>query len=121
MTRLFYLLTFFIYSCEQASNKQPDSKARLKGDTIQTLEKQDKKSEEERFKEIRERDKSDSIQLDIMMTDILKIANKNKKAESFQKNLKIWNYDAITSANLTLGHLFSQDKKHLIVRRFIGA
>jgi hypothetical protein len=65
-------------------------------------------------------DSVDTIQLSIMLAEMLKIASQNLESDYNFKELD-WNWEANASGNLTIGHLFSKHRKHLLVRRFIRA
>ena len=71
--------------------------------------------------EWKEIEDEDSIQLEVMLKDLLRIANQYKWKKSFRKELSAWDYqNASCSASLSFGYLFSKKEKHLITRRSIA-
>jgi len=63
----------------------------------------------------------DSVQLKVMLKDLLRIASQNRWRNSFHKESSSWNYqNASCSASLSFGYLFSKNEKHLITRRSIA-
>lgn len=67
------------------------------------------------LKEINE----ESLNLARMLQDVLLYANKHKNEYSFQKKLRSWNFAYAAEAVLSFGHLFSLQRKHLIVKRML--
>ena len=65
-------------------------------------------------------DKNDSIQLNVMLSDMLRIANQLKDRSDYHKQLNQWNYTCETTGDIRFGHLFARDKRHLVIKRNMG-
>ena len=110
------IAVLFVFGCKQSSqhpptNNHPDiAKSQSKIKTPKALT---KKHADYRKSEI-----DDSLELNVMMHDILVYGYKHRHASSYHKTLNNWNYEpAVTSATMTFGHLFDKARKHLIVTR----
>jgi hypothetical protein len=72
-------------------------------------------------KELKEREQLDSLQLTLMLSDMLRAANKHKNELKFYQDFGFDNSHNVASGNLTYGHLFEKGKKHLIISRNINS
>jgi hypothetical protein len=114
------LIMFLIYGCGEAKNSNSPQFTTLtdsstKGSTI------GKNKQNELRKSEDDIGYDDNAQLEIMLKDLLKIADRNKEKNHFYKEVSIWNYQGgSTDASLSFGYLFSNKEKYLIIRRIIA-
>jgi hypothetical protein len=101
-------LIFLLFGCHQPNNKNVAVKA-ISPDHPAKVSKRDSL----RIK-IDEEVKIDSMRQSMALTHILSYASKHRKEASFKKKLALYR-DTSLHTKLTFGHLFSRDKKHLIV------
>ena len=114
------LLTFAILiafcSCRQNSvNEQAVTHAK---DNI--LSKSTKEiPKEERQKQIEEENRADSVRLNKLLKEALLVARKNLQFNNFTKKYEVTPDDSSQNftIDITIGHLFSLNKKHLLIRR----
>jgi hypothetical protein len=89
-------------------------------DTINTKLNQNEISREEKNNQIEEENRLDSLQLDSFLIEALDIAKQNIKSVNFFKEYEQpINSSFIATTNLTIGHLFSNINRHLIIRRIV--
>jgi hypothetical protein len=88
--------------------------------TIDTLQTSIDKKEKERLKrrrEIEEQDYADSIRLEKVLQDALKIANQNILTDKFAKKYKVSPESIPVSVEINLDYHFTTTNPHLIIRR----
>lgn len=108
-----FIMTLF--SCEQANKKK--SVAAITTDTLQTnIDKKEKERLEKR-REIEEQDNTDSIRLDKVLQDALKIVNQNITKDRFVKKYEILLDSIPVSVEINVDYHFSKASPHLIIRR----
>ncbi len=104
-----------LFWCEQPNEKK--SVAVAMTDTLQTtIDKKEKESLEKR-KEIEEQDNADSLRLDKVLQDALKIANQDITRDRFVKKYEVLPDSIPVSVEINLGYHFSKANPHLIIRR----
>ncbi len=61
----------------------------------------------------------DSLRLDKVMKDAVKLARTNIQADNYIKEYKTQPDDSsyVITVNVTIGHLFSENQRHLLIRR----
>ncbi len=111
--RIFFLFVLFLSACHRSNKKNNLKSLHLNSDSI--------KQEKYRLarKELIKGYDADSNQNVLMVAYALKYITKHKERDISNKVIKVWN-DTATSAALTYGHLFSNDKKHLLVKCKVG-
>jgi len=108
------LLTTF-FSCGQPNDKK--NIAVVTTDTLQTgLDKKEKERLEKR-REIEEQDNADSVRLDKVLQDALKIANQNISKDRFIEKYEVSPDSILVSVEINLDYHFTKTKSHLIIRR----
>ena len=110
----FGLLTIF-FSCGQ-----PNEKKKVAGVTTDTLQTNIDKKETERLekrKQIEEQDNADSIRLDKILQNALKIANQNFNKDRFIKKYEVSSDSINVSVEINLDYYFTKASPHLIIRR----
>lgn len=112
------ILTFMFFST-LVSCGQPNDTKNIPVSTAKTLQSIDKKEKErlERRKEIEEQDYSDSIRLDKVLQDALKIANQNISKDNFIKKYKVSPDSIPVSVEINLDYHFTNTNPHLLIRR----
>lgn len=86
-------------------------------DTLQTSIDKKEKERLERSKEIEEQDYADSIRLDRVLQDALKIANQNIKKDKFIMKYEVSPDSIPVSVEINLDSHFTKTNPHLIIRR----
>jgi hypothetical protein len=119
MKTILNILTLIIFtplvSCGQASGKKENSA--VAADTLQTTF--DKKEQErlEKRRKIEEQEYADSLRLDKVLQDALKIANQNISKDRFIDRYEV-SLDSIPiSVEINLDYHFMKSNPHLIIRR----
>lgn len=108
------LLTTF-FSCGQSNEKK--NVTVVTTDTLQTnLDKKESERLEKR-KEIEQQDNADSIRLDKILQDALKIANQNFGKEKFVEKYDVTTDSITVSVAINLDYYFTKENPHLIIRR----
>lgn len=110
-------LVFFsaLISCGQPNSKKENSV--VSADTLQpALDKEEKEHLEKRRK-IEEQDFADSLRLDKVLQDALKIANQNISKDKFFEKYIVSPDSVTVSVEIRLDHIFSKEKLHLLIRR----
>ena len=110
----FGLLTTF-FSCGQ-----PNGTKNIALGTTDTLQANIDKKEKERIekrKQIDEQDNADSVRLDNIIQDALKIAIQNFGRDRFVKKYKVSIDDIGVNVEINLDHHFTKASPHLIIRR----
>lgn len=111
---IFGLLMTFI-SCGQPNKKK--NIAAVITDTLQTnLDKKETERLEKR-KKIEEQDNADSIRLDKILQDALKIANQNFGKDRFNEKYEVSTDSIPVSVEINLDYYFTKVSPHLIIRR----
>jgi hypothetical protein len=125
MRHLFYLFTLlFLFGCNQTSKK---NNATVKQDTLKNviattdsypkMKVYTKEEQEIGQKEFEEEAKSDSIRLGKALMNALNYANLNKNKSTFKFEMNSDDTSFNVTTQLVYGNLFSQNIKHLLVRR----
>lgn len=108
------LLTAF-FSCGQPNDKK--NTAIVKTDTLQTsLDKKEKERLEKR-KKIKEEDFADSLRLEKVLRDALKIANQNISKDKFIEKYEVSPDSIPMHVEINLDYHFTKTNPHLIIRR----
>ena len=108
-----FLTTFF--SCGQPNEKK--DVAVVTTDTLQTnLEKKETEHLEKR-KKIEQQDNADSLRLDKILQDAIKIANQNFGKEKFVGKYDVTTDSISVSVEINLDYYFTKENPHLIIRR----
>lgn len=106
-------MTFF--SCRQPNEKK--SVAVITTDTLEENIDEKEKIRLEKRKKIEEQDIADSIRLDKVLQDALKIANQNITKVKFSKKYEISSDSIPVSVEINLDYYFTKASPHLIIRR----
>lgn len=111
----FGLLTMF-FSCGKPSDKKNNTV--VVTDTLQTnLDKKEKERLQKR-KEIEEQDKADSIRLDKVLADALKLSTQNISKNKFHKEYEVTtDNEYIVKVKISLDNHFTKLYPHLIIHR----
>jgi hypothetical protein len=124
----FFLFLLFLVGCKGRAKQMPTSLSHdtsihpmTKHDILPTTKFIGEEERKQRRMEIEEQERNDSIQLWKALNKGLVYATKNKEKNSFQYKFEMLtdNSSIKVQTNLSYGHLFSKDKKHLIVRRTV--
>ncbi len=122
------VITLLIFACGQQSERGNDSIVLVNStetviaDSIETVI--DKKEEErlEKRKQIDEQNRIDSLRLDEVLKDALKIAKQNIGKNKFIKKYEVFPDSNPVSVEINLDYHFSKTNPHLIIRRIeLGA
>lgn len=120
MKTIQYILTLgllvWLFSCGQQNDTKKTSAVR---DTLQiNLDKKERKRLEKR-KEIEEQNKIDSINLDKILQDAIKIAEQNKDLNRFKKEYVETMPDSSyqVTVSISSGYYFTKENPHIIIRR----
>jgi hypothetical protein len=104
------IMTILLFSCRQSDEKK--KKSIVKKDTVAETFKQNEKKP---LEEIEEEDRSDSLDLDKVLIDALKIATENSSSNKFKKEYEVKPDDIKVEINLD--NHFTKDHPHLIIYR----
>jgi hypothetical protein len=110
----FGLLVFF-FSCGQPSNNKVYSV--LENDSVQPKIGKTEKERLAKIRKIEEEDQLDSLRLDIVLKDALKIAKTHVGAEKFQKKYEVTLDSFPVEVEISLDFYFTKTGSHLIIRR----
>ncbi|MCK5857412.1 MAG: hypothetical protein KAG64_07975 [Bacteroidales bacterium] len=119
MKKTLHILILVIFtiqiSCRQTSNKKDISV--VSADTLLTSI--DKKEQErlEKRRKIEEQDYADSLRLDKVLQDALKIAYQNINKDKFVEKYEISPNSIPVSVKINLNYHFTKTNPHLIIRR----
>ena len=128
MQKIFFFFLLILSGCKNSAKQIPTSFTQVtsiepvtKHDSFQTLKIINEAERKKRRKEIEDQEKYDSIQLLKILDASLVYAAKNKEKNSFHYKFDMLTDDSSFNVvtNLSYGHLFSKDRKHLIVRRTV--
>lgn len=108
------LLTTF-FSCGQSNDKKYN--AVVKTDTLQTSIDKKEKERLEKRKKIEEEDYADSLRLDKVLQDALKIANQNISKVKFIEKYEVSPDSILVSIEINLDYHFTKTNPHLVIRR----
>ncbi|MEN9339599.1 MAG: hypothetical protein RIQ62_911 [Bacteroidota bacterium] len=119
MKTILHILTLVIFtklvSCGQPSEKKENTV--VTSDTLQTpLDKKEQERLEKRRK-IEEQDYADSLRLDKVLQDALKIANQNISKDRFIEKYEVSPDSIPVSVEINLDYHFTKSNPHLIIRR----
>lgn len=116
-TPLILTLIFFstLVSCEQPKDKK--NIPVVTADTLQTSIDKKEKERLERRKKIEEQDYADSIRLDKILQDALKIANQNISKNKFIKKYEVSPDGIPVRIEINLDYHFTKTNPHLLIRR----
>lgn len=114
-----HILTLVLLSTLVSCGQQKDKKKIpvVTTDTLQTSIDKKEKERLERSKEIEEQDYADSIRLDRVLQDALKIANQNIKKDKFIMKYEVSPDSIPVSVEINLDSHFTKTNPHLIIRR----
>ncbi len=119
MKRLLNILTLgliFFFSCKNVNEKK-NSSISLNDTNSSSLDKKAKEQIEE-LNKIKEQDKIDSIRLENILIEAIKISNKNIDKDTFQTEYEITpDTEYRAKVKIKLGYYFSDLFSHLIIRR----
>ncbi|MFL9829494.1 hypothetical protein ABS764_01395 [Flavobacterium sp. ST-87] len=104
-----------LISCGQPSRKKENSV--VTKDTLQTSLSKKEKERLEKRRAIEEQDYADSLRLDKILQDALKIANQNIGKDKFVEKYEISPDSISVSVEINLDYHFTKTNPHLIVRR----
>ncbi len=107
------MMTFF--SCGQPNKKK--NVAVITNATLQTNLGKNEKERLEQRKKIEEQGNSDSLRLDKILQDALKIANQNFGKDSFIEKYEVSTDSIPVNVEITLDYYFTKANPHLIIRR----
>lgn len=110
-------LVFFatLFSCGQQNGKKKNTV--VTSDTLQiTLDKKEQERLEKRNKN-KEQDYADSVRLDKVLQDALKIANQNIRKDRFIQKYEVSPDSIPVSVEINLDYHFTKINPHLIIRR----
>ncbi|TKC01372.1 hypothetical protein [Pedobacter cryotolerans] len=111
---IFGLLTTF-FSCGQPNEKK--NVTVVATDTLQSnLDKKERERLEKR-KQIEEKDNADSLRLDKILQDALKIANQNFSKDRFNKKYEVSTDSINVNVEINLDYYFTKASPHLIITR----
>ena len=122
------LLLLFLFGCKDRVKQMPTIPSHdtsihevTKHDTLPRTKAISEDERKQRRKEIEEQERNDSIQLSKVLNKALVYAAKNKGKSSFQYKFEMLTDDSAINVetNLSYGHLFSNDTKHLLVKRTV--
>ena len=119
MKTTLHILTLVILST-LVSCGQPNGKKENSVVTIDTLQTAIDKKEQERLvkrKEIEEQAYADSLRLDKVLQDALKIANQNISKDTFIEKYEVLPDSIPVSIEINIGYHFTKTNPHLIIRR----
>ena len=128
MQKIFFFFLLILSGCKDSAKQIPTSPTKVtsiepvtKHDSFQTLKIINEAERKKRRKEIEEQEKNDSIQILKILDASLVYAAKNKEKNSFHYKFDMLTDDSSFNVvtNLSYGHLFSKDRKHLIVKRTV--
>jgi hypothetical protein len=108
-------LLMTLFSCGQPNEK--NSVAVVTTDTLQTTIDKKEKERLEKRREIEEQDNADSLRLDKVLQDALKIANQNSTKDRFVKKYEVMPDSIPVSVEINLDYHFTKSNPHLIIRR----
>ena len=117
-TRLYILTLVFIatlVSCGKPNRMKGNSLVTT--DTLQTTLNKKVQERLEKRKEIEEQDYADSLRLDLVLQDALKIANKNISKNRFIEKYEVSPDSIPVSVEINLDYHFTKANPHLIIRR----
>lgn len=119
MKTILHILTLIFFSTLVSCGQQNDKKNSpvVTTDTLQTSIDKNEKERLERRKEIDEQDYADSIRLDKVLQDALKIANQNISKDKFIKKYEVSPDSFSVSVEINLDYHFTKTDPHLIIRR----
>ncbi|MFN0293417.1 XAC2610-related protein [Pedobacter helvus] len=119
MKTTLHILTFgllmTVFSCRQPNEKK--NVAAVTTDTLQTAIDKKEKERLEKRRKIEEQDKADSLRLDKVLQDALKIANQNIAKDRFVKKYEVMPDSIPVSVEINLDYHFTKTNPHLIIRR----
>lgn len=104
-----------IFSCGQPNDGKNIST--ISTDTLQTNLDQKERERLKRRKEIEEQGYADSLRLDKVLQDALKIASQNMSRDRFIEKYEVFPDSTPVSVEINLGYHFSKANPHLIIRR----
>jgi hypothetical protein len=126
MQKLFLILTTtLLFSCQNATKQQ---KTAITDTSLHKTPHQDtlpptlalsEEEQEQRRTAFENKEKTYSIRQSLILNHALAYANGNKNQNSFQHEFTMTPGDSshIVTTQMIFGHLFSPDKKHLLIRR----
>jgi hypothetical protein len=119
MKTILHILTIgliaLFYACGQ-SNEKTNNSIVLADSSKTDLEKREKVRLEKR-KQIEEQDRIDSLRLDKVLKDALKIATRNIGKDKFQEKYEVMPDSIPVSVEISLDYHFTKTNPHLIIRR----
>lgn len=104
-----------VFSCGKPNEKK--SVAVVTTDTLQTTIDKKEKERLEKRKKIEEQDNTDSLRLDKVLQDALKIANQNITKNRFVKKYEVMPDSIPVSVEINLDYHFTKTYPHLLIRR----
>ncbi len=104
-----------LFSCRQPNDN--NSIVVTTTDTLNTIVDKKQKQWLEKRLEIEDNDYADSLRLDKILQDALKIANQNISKERFFKKYKVSPDSISVSVEINLDYHFTRENPHLIIRR----
>lgn len=119
MKTTLHILTLVLLSTLVSCGQQNDKKniPVVTTDTLQTSIDKKEKERLERRRAIEEQDYADSIRLDKVLQDALKIANQNISKDKFIKKYEVSSDSIPVSVEINLDDHFTKTNPHLIIRR----
>lgn len=119
MKTTLHIFTFgllaILFSCVQSNDKK--NIAVVTTDTIQTRLDEKEKERLEKRREIEKQDRADSLRLDKVLQDALKIADQNIGKDKFIEKYEVLPDSIPMSVEINLGCQFTKATPHLIIRR----
>ena len=120
MKTILHIMTFLLFTSLASCGRQNDAKKKLNVVTTDTLQTSLDKKEKERLEKRRvmeEQDYADSIRLDKVLLDALKVANQSFGKVRFIKKYEVFPDSIPVSIEINLDYHFTKSNPHLIIRR----
>ncbi|OQP61891.1 hypothetical protein A3860_30985 [Niastella vici] len=125
MHKLFLItIVALLFSCQNATKPQPvtvidSSQKTPPRDTLSPNEVMTDEEQEQKRMAYEKQDNTYRIRESIILDHALTYANRNKNLHSFQHEFRMTPQDSsgIVTTQMIFGHLFAQNKKHLLIRR----
>lgn len=120
---LLIIIAALLFSCQNATRPQPIvvTDSSHKPSTADTLPPPQMQSDEQqqRSKEFEKQDNTYRVRQSLILEHALAYANQNKNRDSYQYEFMMTPEDSsgTVTTQMIFGHLFAQNKKHLLIRR----